>query len=318
MKDFFITVIGATGSGKTGFALALAQFFPVEIINADIGQMYQPFTVGVAQPTTQERSVCPHHLFQELNQPLDFSVVEYRSRVSRLCEEIWERNRIPVFVGGSTLYQHALFFESLTKKSSSSSSVYHQLTDIDNASLWEQLFLIDPARALAIHKNDAYRLQRALTVWYQTGVKPSLLAPRFSPISAKGLAVFLEWPREKLYDRINKRTEEMLRLGWVDEVRALSVQWKDFALHKGLLGYRELIEVLDVQPDATLDFINASCLSVIQQKTRNYAKRQETFFRKLQHQVAANLPNQTLVCDLTLSDLNLYIKQIKLIYESLK
>ncbi|KKT01536.1 MAG: tRNA dimethylallyltransferase [candidate division TM6 bacterium GW2011_GWF2_43_17] len=313
MKKFLISVIGPTGSGKTGFALELAKHFPIEIVNADIGQMYRPFTIGVAQPTDQEKRICSHHLFQFILEPADFCVAEYRQRVGKLIEEIWLRGAIPVIVGGSTFYQQALFFEQAVGISSQlrcrSDNTFSDAFS-NHTALWEQLHLFDPVRAAAIHPNDSYRLRRALEIWHATGKKPSSFAPKFSPLASQGIAIFLRLPREVLYERINQRTHEMLQLGWLEEVADLPEDWRHFAQRKGLIGYYELEQMLaDKQPIKTT-------ISAIQQQTRNYAKRQETFFRKLNRELARYKWPEACICDLTLSNLNLYIKQIKSMYES--
>ncbi len=314
MKKFLITVIGATGSGKTGFALELAKHLPIEIINADIGQMYQPFTIGVAQPTQAEKSVCSHHLFEFLTTPANFSVADYRSIAQCLCSDIWQRGSIPVFVGGSTLYQHALFFETRSHVPSLGTDSDNSgfLSQFSNEDLWGILKRVDPERAQALHPNDSYRLRRALDIWLATGCKPSFFAPQFAPLAPQGAAVFLQWPREVLYERINQRTEEMLRLGWVNEVKNLSPEWQCFAKEKGLIGYAEL--VLDL---ADAREVSPVTIELIKQQTRNYAKRQQTFFKKLHRELLGYSWPQACICDLTLSSLNLYINQIKSMHQSL-
>lgn len=318
--SFSISIIGPTGSGKTSVALALARRLPVEIINADIGQMYQPFSVGVAQPTAAELAVCPHHLFTFLSAPKDFSVTEYRLQVEKIVKEVLKRRNIPVFVGGSTFYQQSLFkkIPSIAMDKLVVERESARLEGMTNKQLWQELYLIDPERANVIHPNDPYRLIRALLLWYGTKKKPSFFTPVLSPITSQGFALFIRLPRSVLYERINKRTGIMLEAGWLDEVAALSSEWRTFAIKKGLIGYREIIEK-SRDGEFQSNYSSSSFQSIvasIQQQTRNYAKRQETFFRKLERELDASDWKKGFCADLTLSGLDLYIEQIEQIYKS--
>lgn len=109
-NQFMIVIAGATGVGKTDFALSLAEYLPIEIINADLGQFYQPLTIGTAKPLWQEHPV-KHHLFDIFSEPRSCTVMEYRTRALECIHKIWQQKKIPVIVGGSTLYVESIFFE---------------------------------------------------------------------------------------------------------------------------------------------------------------------------------------------------------------
>ncbi len=307
-SESFISIAGPTGCGKTAFVLQLAKEMPISVVNIDLGQMYAPYSVGVAQPSAKEKASCPHHLFSFLDQPKDFSVVEYRALAEKICQKIWAEGRIPVFVGGSTLYQQSLFFQLPELPTRCFSSSQH--SSLSNQELWNMLYQVDSVRAMQIHFQDRYRLERALTIWFATGNKPSTYSTTFSPLTQKGLVVFLTRPRDVLCNDINRRAKEMLASGWINEVASLSEEWRHFAKKKGLIGYSEIIDWLDLNKTQDLESFPQALVTIISQQTRNYAKRQETFFRRFARMLAVNKLIETVECDLTLSSHDLYIEQI--------
>ena len=127
----FIVLTGPTGTGKSAVGLALAHHLPIEIVNGDMGQLYTPLNIGTAKPTTLERELVPHHLFDLLDDPVNFTVAQYRARVQSVMREIWARKNIPVVVGGSGFYIKALFFPAA--KSESEHSHMHSPTNRDRA-----------------------------------------------------------------------------------------------------------------------------------------------------------------------------------------
>jgi tRNA dimethylallyltransferase len=177
-------------------------------------------------------------------------------------------------VGGSGFYISALYF-----------LLYELpvLSDTHNRGTWEDLYAIDPHRALKVNRSDTYRIQRALAIWQATGIKPSEFEPLFNP-RAPSLFIVLDRERAPLYARINERVKTMLAHGWIDEVKALmGTDWISFLLQKKLIGYPEIIHFLAGKQSKTdYDLLVAS----IQQKTRNYAKRQISFFSMLKKKLS--------------------------------
>ncbi len=311
MKKFFVVLAGPTGVGKSNIAIDLAQSLPIEIINADIGSFYQPLTIGTAKPDLSTITV-PHHLFNILSEPRNFSVKEYRELVITLMEKIWERNKIPVLVGGSLFYLQALFFpphEQETEKLSESQ--IHDLEKRSTHELWDLLNEIDTARAQALYPEDRYRILRALIVWYATHKKPSELVPQYQPI-ADCYWIFVQRNRDELYQRINNRVILMMK-GWLEEVQQLSPAWQEFLMIKRLIGYPEILEFLKTSGVDTNDAEKEKLIEIIQQNTRNYAKRQITFWRMLKKKLLQESKQNSLIVeewDLTLLPLNLYIDQL--------
>jgi tRNA dimethylallyltransferase len=288
-NPFFIIVSGATGVGKTAFVDELIPLlsFPVELINADMGQLYQPLTIGTAKPALTAVSV-PHHMFDIISEPVDFTASEYRNRVLILMKEITSRGAVPLLVGGSGFYVASLFYpptEVLLQEN-------HQLSyeEKSTSELWELLNNIDPTRAQMIHKHDRYRLMRALQIFYETGRQPSLCEPIFDP-PGRCAFYFLTRDQQDLHSRINTRTSDMLEQGWFDEVRGLSKEWHEFLVSKKLIGYKELIEYIHQESLGLLsDDAYEQLGALIAQKTRGYAKRQITFWKHLKKRLASSDP----------------------------
>jgi tRNA dimethylallyltransferase len=310
-KKYMVIIFGPTGVGKTDFALQLAQETPSEIINADLGQLYTPFSIGTAKPDWKNEPV-KHHLFDVISEPRDCTVSEYRNWLLPLLQDIWSRNKLPIIVGGSGFYLKSLFFPPQFESTHCDESRYEGLSP---QQLWDDLNKIDPERAQVIHKNDLYRVKRALSIWYATGEKPSEYSEQYAPPSDFGL-FFLTRDRQELYKRIDERVLQMINQGWIEEVASLrSTPWEPFLRKKKLIGYNELLDYC-AGPQTEKEF--AQAISLIQKKTRWYAKRQETFWRmfekKLKNAIkkrkSHTLSPKIEVIDLTLSNLDLYIRQL--------
>ncbi len=272
MAQSCIIITGPTGVGKTACVDELATRFPIEIVNVDMGQMYTPLSIGTAKPDWRNSDI-PHHAFDIIDEPRDFSVTEYRLHVLQALTDIWRREKTPVLVGGSLFYIKSIFFPPSYTPSNLDFS-----EDTDPYALWNHLYAIDPDRAQAIHPNDVYRVRRALAIWYTTGYRPSTFQPKFMPPSSAYIA-FLNRDRNELYKRIDRRTHDMLASGWIQEVENLSEDWKSFLQQKHILGYPEVIAYING------DITYHELVTRVQKKTRAYAKRQITFWRSLQKQL---------------------------------
>lgn len=272
-QHFVFIITGPTASGKTAFVDQLAQLLDCEVINVDVGQFYTPLSVGTAKPDWKKFDY-PCHLFDILDEPKDLTVVQYRTMVLEKVKEIQNRGRTPVLVGGSLFYIKSIFFppHKLEQQDTPHEELYAHLKSEE---LWDLLNSIDPDRAAQIHKNDIYRLKRALEIWQKTGQKPSTFVPALKvPFNTVLVSIVPE--REVLRDRIKKRTVEMIeKEGWIDEARKLmGTQWEDFLHIKGLIGYPEIFEwIKNGAHNDQLDVL----IDTIQLETIHYAKRQLTF-----------------------------------------
>lgn len=277
-NQYIIIISGPTGVGKSDFAHSFAQRVGGAIINADVGQVYTPLSIGTAKPSLHD-TVVPHYLFNYIDTPEHFSVAAYRRAVVDIVHTLWARGIVPIIVGGSLFYINSLFFPPSVELSSDASL---HTRDDTTGDLWQQLYEIDPDRAHEIHPSDRYRVQRALTIWRATGKKPSLYKPAFSPI-ADACVIFLHRDRQDLYDRINRRVISMFNYGWEEEVAQLDHTWYAFLQHKRLIGYPDIISYL-----TSHDIHKDDLIADIQKNTRKYAKRQITYWRSLQKRIAAH------------------------------
>jgi tRNA dimethylallyltransferase len=312
MKNYIIVISGATASGKSDLALKIAQEIGGEIINADIGSMYQPLTIGTAKPDWRSEKIA-HHLFDVIDQPQNFTIVQFRQQVEVLLQEIWGRGHIPIIVGGSAFYIKALFYEQHEIPDSSEfiANLERQVTQgtIDSFELWQRLHQIDPIRAAQIHPHDTYRLIRALAIFQATGKQPSEFEQIFKPL-APFYFITCKRERHELYQRIDARVMTMIDQGWVQEVQKLQqTAWENFLINKKLIGYDDLLKYLHQEKKNNLSEV----IALIQQKTRNYAKRQIIFLNKLESDLKKELVNGQIAgsvqdINLTYCDVGLYIK----------
>lgn len=313
MEKFIFIIFGPTGVGKTACADSIALSQPIEIINMDMGQLYTPLSIGTAKPDWRSSSVT-HHMFDVINDPINCTVTEYRSKISSLVQEIWQRNKLPVLVGGSGFYLRSLFFPPQASACDDSKAIISYPPGTD---LWQELYLIDPDRAQLINKNDTYRIERALSIWHTTGQKPSSFVSHYKPVAPFKL-ICLTRDRVDLYNRIDERVLMMIEQGWIDEVKnLLDTPWEPFIMKKKIIGYDDLVVYLRNQktPESLQQTI-----ATIQQRTRNYAKRQMTYWRMLKKEIESiyhknNLINGKSVLpfvevNLTTGDLDLYIKRL--------
>lgn len=297
-----IVLYGPTGVGKTELSLLLAQHLPVEIITMDTGSLYEPLTIGTAKPDWKAQPV-PHHLFDHIKYPdLQFSAMDYRRLVSSLLPSLEQQGTYALAVGGSGFYLKSLLWPA---RDSGARGTLE--TSAPTEELYNKLRQIDPARAAALNPHDRYRIIRALTIWHTTGTAPSLYQPLFEPLE-KTVVIHLTRDRDDLYSRINERVVAMIDAGWIDEVAHLNDAWKAFVCEKKVIGYDDIVSYL--RHNGSFQQL----IATIQTKTRNYAKRQETFWRMLLKNIQTSDPHSRLVrttsINLTYTNVELYIKQL--------
>lgn len=305
-----IILYGPTGVGKSELAILLAQNLPTEIINMDVGQFYAPLTIGTAKPAWRS-STTPHYMFDILNTPINYTIVQYRTAFLQLISEIRSRNKIPLVVGGSGFYLKSLLFPPVHE---SLNVAKQTIYDTATVPLWEQLYAIDSERATTIQSHDTYRITRALDIWYSTGIKPSAYKPRYSDTLGSYHLVWVTRDRQDLYNRINARVCAMFAQGWLDEVRALDHEWISFILQKKIIGYNEIVAFMHGLDAGSGE--HQRLVSAIQQRTRHYARRQTIFWRMLERELNLawlTLPTSAMAIttiNLTSRDQDVYIKQL--------
>jgi tRNA dimethylallyltransferase len=275
---WFLT--GPTASGKSAVGTELARRINAEIISLDSMAVYRGMNVGTAKPSATERQGIPHHLIDIVDPWEDFSVAQYLALADDAVRQIGRRGREVLFVGGTPLYLKALL-RGLFSGPAADWALRRNLEEIagcnGTAELHRRLAAVDPAAAAKLHPNDVRRLIRALEVHHRTGRPISEQQRQFDAQAADHRPVFvLDWPRETLRERIDKRVEAMFAAGLVDEVRSLLAAERPLSRTAGqALGYRDVFEHLTGKYDL------ATTIDLVKLHTRQFAKRQLTWFRSL-------------------------------------
>lgn len=264
--DKIVVITGPTAVGKTKLSLGVAQHFNTEIINADAFQIYKQMNIGTAKPTPAEQAMVKHHLIDIIEPGCEFSIAEYQKRVRLIIDQMLKEHKLPILVGGSGLYINSVIkdyhFDSAMRDE-------QKFADLSNEALHELLASLDQSAADKIHQNNRKRLIRAIELAQSPSFKNST-AP--SPYFYDVLCIFLSDDREALYDRINKRVDQMIENGLVEEVKKIGLN--NFSTtSKVAIGYKELIAYLNQE----ISFTDA--VDLIKKNSRHYAKRQYTWFK---------------------------------------
>ena len=278
LKCWFLT--GATATGKSAVGLALARQIGAEIVSLDSMALYRGMDIGTAKPSPAERQSVPHHLIDVLEPHEEFGLAQYIEAAHRCVAEIAGRGRQVLLVGGTPLYLKGLL-RGIFQGPPADWELRHRLAEEarQNGDRWlhEQVAKIDPAAAARLHPNDTRRLLRAWEVFQKTGHPISELQRQFDvgqPASECRVFV-LDWPRAELHARIAERVAAMFAAGLVDEVRRLLAGPPLSRTARQAVGYREVIEHLEGRRNL------AATISLVEQHTRQLAKRQATWFRSL-------------------------------------
>ena len=278
-----LAITGPTASGKTALSLAVAKELGCEIISCDSMQIYREMNIGTAKATDKERREVPHHLIDFLDTKESFSAQDYVSAALVCAEGITERGHMPLFVGGTGLYLSSLTRAQTDGVPKSSPEYRDRIlesvsTEEQREALHERLRRVDPISAAAIHPNNLRRVIRALEIYDTTG-KPKSYFDELSrtaraPFSIENITLDAH-RRELLYERIDRRVDAMIEEGLIDEVRGLygrGMLPPDTTAAQAI-GYKELIEAIE----GKVGFDEA--IAEIKQASRNYAKRQLTWWR---------------------------------------
>ncbi|MCR4438829.1 MAG: tRNA (adenosine(37)-N6)-dimethylallyltransferase MiaA [bacterium] len=272
-------IVGPTAAGKSAVALNVASRLGAEIVSADSRQVYKFMDIGTAKPTLEERALVPHHLI-DIRQPDEYySAGEYARDAAAAVAGILARGRFPIVVGGSGFYIKALvdgLFGPKVADPALRARLRQEAQDLGVQALWQRLADVDPVSAACLHPNDAQRIIRALEVYESTGVPISLHQARHRPEPSFGWHFLgLRWPRQELYARIERRVDEMMAEGLEQEVRQLlALGYDERLVSLRTVGYKEMFAF--IRGELSLE----EAVVQIKQHTRNYAKRQMTWFRR--------------------------------------
>jgi tRNA dimethylallyltransferase len=283
-------MVGATGIGKSALSLELAERFDAEIIGVDSRQVYKDFCIGTAQPDALSLKRVPHHLVNFLEPEKTFSAGAFCRAVKNLLTENPQKNFI--LVGGTGLYIQSLFL-GLPKIPPVPEEIRNRLEILVEkegpVSLYQKACAVDPELAETVEPNNAKRLVRILEVFEATGRKLSEFQKEREGGIGNYPVFWLQRDRDVLYDRINARVDQMMRDGWLEEIRELEKTVPLAAPAWQSLGYREL---LGAKTPAQVQ----SVLEDVKRKTRNYAKRQLTWFRWQLDCTPVDMENKPLEC----------------------
>ncbi|MBE6880764.1 MAG: tRNA (adenosine(37)-N6)-dimethylallyltransferase MiaA [Ruminococcaceae bacterium] len=278
-KQFVIVICGPTASGKTALSVELAKEFDAEIISADSMQIYKGMDIATAKPSIEERQGIPHHIMDFLDPAESFSVADYVKLAHEKIKDIASRGKIPMIVGGTGLYISSLINNIRFEESECDYAYREELRllaqEKGNSYLLDMLREIDPATAATLHENNQARVIRALEVYRTTGKTMSQTQEesRTEPSPYEPCMIALDYDREQLYDRINKRVDIMLDMGLIEEAKNFFSKG-DLPTAAQAIGYKELLPYLKGEKELS------ECVEHLKQETRKYAKRQLTWFRK--------------------------------------
>ena len=274
-----LVLCGPTASGKTSLAVECARALDTEIISADSMLVYKGLDIGTAKPSASERKGVVHHLIDVAEPTESFSVSDYERLALPVVQSLLSRGKTPVICGGTGFYINSVLYKSQFGKTGANPEIRKKYETYLEENGKERLHALlkecDPESASRLHPNDTKRVVRALEIFETTGRKKSdqhdLPVPRFDFV-----CVSVGYPREELYERINRRVDGMLNAGLAEEVRSL--------LERGIplsaqcmqgIGYKEMAEGMRQGWPMT------EIAELIKKNTRNYAKRQITFFRRM-------------------------------------
>ncbi len=266
-------VCGPTCSGKTSAAIALSDFYHAPIVNADAFQIYKHMDIGTAKISKDDPHYKDHYLLDIKEPNENFSVMEYQSLFRETIDELSKKHENIVVVGGTGLYIRASIYDYIFEEEEPVD--ISDLEELDNDTLYDMLLKVDPIAAEGIHKNNRKRVIRALMISRQGKMKKSenIASQEHKLIYDNIKILMINPPRDVLYENINQRVDEMIKDGLVEEVKNLLLNYDLSRTARAAIGYKEIIDYLDDK--LSLD----GAIELIKKRTRNYAKRQVTFFK---------------------------------------
>lgn len=289
MKPKVIVIAGPTASGKTALSIELAKKINGEIISSDSMQIYKDMDIGTAKVTKEEMQGIKHYLVDFVSPTDRYSVSSFKKDAEKAIEEILQKGKVPIIVGGTGLYIDSLIYGIEYPDMQFDEKYRNELMEISQTenglmSLYEKAKEIDPKAMENISSNDAKRITRVLEIYKATGKNKTEneILSRKNGVKYDYRVFVLNMDREILYQRINYRVDKMLEQGLIEEVENLLKKYEKYATAMQAIGYKEVVEYLD----NTISY--EEMVEKIKQGSRNYAKRQLTWFRKNKDSVWLN------------------------------
>ena len=279
-KQEVIVICGPTASGKTALSIELAKKINGEIISADSMQIYKEMNIGSAKPTKDEMQGIKHYLLDYIEPDKRYSVAEYQKEAKKKIKEILNKGKVPIVVGGTGLYINSIIYEINYNNISIDGEYRKRLEEIAKEkgldTLYNQACEIDPEAMKKISSKDQKRILRVLEIYHETGKTKTEQEEesRKKELEYKYNVFGITMDRTILYDRINKRVDEMIEKGLIKEVENMLEKYQEFPTSMQGLGYKEVKEYLEKK------ISKEEMIEKIKRETRRYAKRQLTWFRK--------------------------------------
>lgn len=280
MKEKVIVICGPTASGKTALSIELAKQINGEVVSADSMQIYKDMDIGTAKPTREEMQGIEHHLLDFVSPDQRYSVADYQKAAKKAIKEILQKGKTPIIVGGTGLYVDSLIYEIQYQNIDFDEKYREELEKIAEnqglEKLYEKAIEIDEKAMQKISPNDKKRIIRVLEIYHATGKNKTEqeIESRKQPIEYDYRVFAINWDRQLLYERINKRVDIMIEQGLIEEVKKIKQKYKKFPTAMQGLGYKEVVDYLEGK------CTKEEMIEKIKMETRRYAKRQLTWFRK--------------------------------------
>lgn len=279
-KPKVIVICGPTASGKTELSIELAKRINGEIISSDSMQIYKDMSIGTAKPTKEEMDGIKHYLIDFVEPNKRYSVADFKKDAENAIEEILEKGKIPIIVGGTGLYVDSLIYgieyQNIEFDEEYRKFLEERVKKEGLQKLYDEAQKIDPQAIEKISPNDQKRILRILEIYKTTGKNKTEqeLESRKNGVKYDYKVFAIEMEREQLYARINKRVDIMLENGLIEEVKEVLKKYDEFPTAMQGLGYKEVVEYLQGSVS------KEEMIENIKRETRRYAKRQMTWFRK--------------------------------------
>lgn len=282
-KPKVIVICGPTASGKTSLSVELAKKCNGEIISADSMQIYKEMNIGTAKVTPEEMQGIKHYMIDIVSPTERYSVAEFKVQAEKAIEEILKKGKTPIIAGGTGLYVNSLIYNiqynDIKIDEEYRKYLEERVEKEGLQSLYEEAKKIDFEAMKSISQNDKKRILRVLEMYHQTGKTKTELEKesRKEEVKYDYKVYAINWEREELYKRINKRVDIMIEQGLIEEVENLLKKYNKFPTAMQGLGYKEVVEYLDKK------ITKEEMIEKIKMETRRYAKRQITWFKKIEN-----------------------------------
>ena len=293
-KPNVIVICGPTASGKTALSIELAKKIDGEIVSADSMQIYKDMNIGSAKPTVEEMQGIPHYVLDEVEPTKRFSVADYKKRAEEAIEKILAKRKTPIVVGGTGLYANSLIYSIEYDDIKLDEKYRNNLMEIANTEeglkkLYEEAKKIDGKAMEKISPNDKKRIIRILEIYNATGKNKTEqeIESRKNEVKYDYKVFGINMERSLLYERINKRVDIMVKQGLIEEVKNLIKKYPKFPTAMQAIGYKEIVEYLNNE------ITKEEAIEKIKQETRRYAKRQITWFKRIENLIWLDGLNST-------------------------